>query len=151
MVQKNNAHFDKFKSILQPAITIANTEVRDFPTIEKLFLDPSNAGEGYPFDYLRESVLSAFHPLLVSHSIKDGAWAFLKSDSLWGFVRSKDIKLLTKRKAADFQRYKCAVFTKDNEAIKMKTVIFCFILGKDRYFRTTLRITSLLNLKITSQ
>ncbi|EAI5647805.1 glycoside hydrolase [Campylobacter fetus] len=126
LAQKNNANFDKFKSILQPAITIANTEVRDFPTIEKLFLDPSKAGEGYPFDYLQESVLGAFHPLLVSHFSKDGAWAFVKSDSLWGFVRSKDIKLLTKSEADEFQRYKFAVFTKDNEAIKDENGNFLF-------------------------
>ena len=77
-MQKQNANFAQFKSILKPAIILRDTAVRSFPTNERLFLS-LQPGEGYPFDYLQDSNLEAYHPVLVSHFSLDGAWVFIKS------------------------------------------------------------------------
>lgn len=47
--------FAAFKTILKPAIVLKDTAVRSFPTNERLFLS-NKPGEGYPFDYLQDSI-----------------------------------------------------------------------------------------------
>lgn len=123
--QKENANFAKFKSILKPAMILKDTAVRSFPTNERLFLSV-RPGEGYPFDYLQDSNLEAYHPVLLSHFSLDGAWAFIKSDSFSGFVASNDIKILSQDEANKFQKSKFAIFTKDKIAIKDKFGTFKF-------------------------
>lgn len=123
--QKDNANFDSFGSVMKRAITKENTPVRNFPTFDKLFLK-SKAGEGYPFDYLQGSILSAFQPVLISHFSKDGAFAFVRSDALWGFVPTKNLEILSKKEAKKFMNNKFAVFIKDNEPIKDNNGNFMF-------------------------
>ncbi|KAB0612507.1 bifunctional C40 family peptidase/M15 family metallopeptidase [Campylobacter hyointestinalis] len=115
--QKQNANFDELGTVFKPAITLSNTLIRNFPTNDKLFLDPKKAGEGYPFDYLQDSVIGAFHPVMISHFSKDRAFAFVKSDALWGFVPSKNLKILSKKEVDEFKKYNFGVFVKDNASI----------------------------------
>ncbi|MBP3675434.1 MAG: SH3 domain-containing protein [Campylobacter sp.] len=124
-IQKQNANFAQFKSILKPAIILRDTAVRSFPTNERLFLS-LQPGEGYPFDYLQDSNLEAYHPVLVSHFSLDGAWVFIKSDSFSGFVSSNDIKILSQNEANKFKKSKFAIFIKDKIAIKDKFDTFKF-------------------------
>ncbi|MCR8679441.1 MULTISPECIES: bifunctional C40 family peptidase/M15 family metallopeptidase [Campylobacter] len=122
---RQNANFAAYKTILKPAIILRDTAVRSFATKDRLFLD-SRPGEGYPFDYLQDSNLEAFHPVLVSHFSLDGAWAFIQSDSFTGFVLSSDIKILNKKEADEFRKSKFAIFIKDGVAIKDKVGEFKF-------------------------
>lgn len=117
IAQKDNANITKFGSLNAKAIIKRETLVRLFPTKDKLFLNPKMAGEGYPFDYLQESVLSPFAPVLVSHFSKDHAWAFVKSDSVFGFVSAKDIEILTPEAAGEFRARKFGVFIQDKKSL----------------------------------
>lgn len=113
LAQKDNAHFEALGQISKPALTKTQTLVRNFPTNEKIFLDPVMAGEGYPFDYLQVSVLSAFEPVFISHYSKDGAYAFVKTDAIWGFVSSQNLEILDEKGVDNFINSNFATFQKD--------------------------------------
>ncbi|WP_086276235.1 bifunctional C40 family peptidase/M15 family metallopeptidase [Campylobacter vicugnae] len=122
---RQNANFAAFKTILKPAIVLRDTAVRSFPTNERLFLS-NKPGEGYPFDYLQDSNLEAYHPVLISHFSLDGAWAFIQSDSFTGFISSSDLKILSNNQANKLRKSKFAIFIKDKIAIKDKLGTFKF-------------------------
>ena len=56
--QKDNSNFEAIKSISKPAIITKTTAIRLLPSKDKLFLDPKNEAEGYPFDYSQNSILA---------------------------------------------------------------------------------------------
>lgn len=104
---KSQANMQAIGQISSPAITTANTSLRNFPTSSMMFLNPSKPGEGYPFDYLQISSIPIAQPLFVSHYSLDKAWAFVKDDTVWGWVKVNDIKLLSKDEA---EKYKSQSF-----------------------------------------
>jgi len=64
----DNSNFDNYLKVSQDAITLKRLNIRAFPTITPLLRDPSRAGEGFPFDYLQNSAISANKPVFVSLS-----------------------------------------------------------------------------------
>ncbi|MCD8213698.1 MAG: SH3 domain-containing protein [Campylobacter sp.] len=124
--QKNNANFNALSSISMFALTATNTALRNFPTDEPIFLNPQTPGEGYPFDYLQESTLSIAHPLFVSHFSKDRAWAFVSDDTVWGWVRTEDIKFINDDTAKDYAGQKFISIKIDKTPIYDKYGNFLF-------------------------
>ena len=86
-----NANFENYNTHLQKAITIKNSNLRVFPTENKMFFDPSKAGEGFPFDYNQNSSIKINTPLLISHLSKDKTWAFVQSHFALGWIRIDNI------------------------------------------------------------
>lgn len=82
---------ESYPSLARPAITIRNTACRVFPTARPFFLDPSQAGEGFPFDYFQNSALWAGTPLLVTHVSLDGAWFFAETGFVAGWLPAQDL------------------------------------------------------------
>lgn len=82
---------ESYPSLAQPAITVRNTACRVFPTQRPFFLDPAKAGEGFPFDYFQNSALWAGTPLLVTHASRDGAWLFVETGMVAGWVPAQDV------------------------------------------------------------
>lgn len=82
---------ESYPALARPAITVRNTACRLFPTSRPLFLDPQQAGEGYPFDYSQVSALWTGTPLLVTHVSADGAWYFAETDFAAGWLPVLDI------------------------------------------------------------
>ena len=89
--QTSNSNFENYNSILQKAITIKNSNLRVFPTKNKMFYNPFKAGEGYPFDYNQNSSIKINTPLLISHYSKDRVWAFVQSHFALGWIRIDNI------------------------------------------------------------
>lgn len=115
--QRINSNFKEYKSLNKPAIMLRDSAVRNLPTKQRLFL-PLADGEGYPFDYLQDSNLEAYHPVKVSHYSADFAWAFVMSDSFSGFVWADDIKILDQNMIQKYKNAKYAIFIKDGIEIK---------------------------------
>lgn len=74
-----------------PAISVVSTSLRLLPTEEPFFLDPEEAGEGYPFDYLQNSGVHLGEPLFLSHYSRDGDWAFVETSYASGWVPVRDL------------------------------------------------------------
>ena len=82
---------DEYPSMGRRAIAVTNAPMRVMPTAEPAFFDPAEAGEGYPFDYIQNSLILAGTPLFVTHSSADGEWVLVETHFTWGWVRARDV------------------------------------------------------------
>ncbi len=85
------ADVSHFPSMAKPAISMRNTDLRLLPTSRPRFDNPSEPGEGYPFDYLQNSALWANTPVFVSHISRDGQWFYVETAFAAGWTPAKDI------------------------------------------------------------
>lgn len=88
---EENANVKDFGKISRSAVTVKNIFLRNTPSHEPIFYSFNDPGEGYPFDYLANSTLGINYPLYVSHFSKDGDFAFVQNDAVWGWVDARDI------------------------------------------------------------
>ncbi len=93
-------NMDAYPSMASPAIVIRNTSLRILPSMRPFFFDPSQPGEGFPFDYFQNSALWLGTPLLVTHVSLDQAWFFVETSFVSGWVRREDVALAE----GDFRR-----------------------------------------------
>lgn len=84
--QIENSNFDDYNILAKKAITLKNVNIRVIPTNSPMFYDPTQPGEGFPFDYNQNSSLKINTPLIVSHLSKDRAWAYVESSTVGGWV-----------------------------------------------------------------
>ncbi|RKE24234.1 cell wall-associated NlpC family hydrolase [Paraburkholderia sp. BL23I1N1] len=75
------------------AIATSNLMVRELPTMDPSFYDRHLAGEGYPFDNLQISAVRPGTPLYVLGSSADGAWRYVQTPDVQGWVRSDGVGL----------------------------------------------------------
>ncbi|ANB74544.1 hydrolase [Paraburkholderia phytofirmans OLGA172] len=73
------------------AIATSNLMVRELPTMDPSFYDHRLAGEGYPFDNLQISAVRPGTPLYVLGSSVDGAWRYVQTPDVQGWVRSDGV------------------------------------------------------------
>jgi len=105
-ISQNAAEGD-FGIISAHAITLRDTFLRNSPTTKPLLDDLNNPNNNLPFDNLANSLLGINQPLFVSHFTKDGEFALVQTDSVWGWVSAKDIKIISEN---DENRFKNAKF-----------------------------------------
>ncbi|WP_320169400.1 SH3 domain-containing protein [Maridesulfovibrio sp.] len=82
---------DSYPSMSRRAIAVTNTSMRVLPTLRPAFYDFAEAGEGFPFDYMQNSLVLAGTPLYASHMSADGAWVMVESRFAFGWVPVTDI------------------------------------------------------------
>ncbi|WP_208607877.1 SH3 domain-containing C40 family peptidase [Paraburkholderia ginsengiterrae] len=75
------------------AIATSNLMVRELPTMDPSFYDHHLAGEGYPFDNLQISAVRPGTPLYVLGSSADGAWQYVQTPDVQGWVRSDGVAM----------------------------------------------------------
>ncbi|CAB3722006.1 hypothetical protein LMG24238_04990 [Paraburkholderia sediminicola] len=83
-------------AVYQPehrAIATGNLMVRELPTTDPSFYDHHLAGEGYPFDNLQISAVRPGTPLYVLGSSVDGAWRYVQTPDVQGWVRTEGVGL----------------------------------------------------------
>ncbi|WP_233829047.1 SH3 domain-containing C40 family peptidase [Paraburkholderia sp. ZP32-5] len=73
------------------AIATGNLMVRELPTTDPSFYDHRLAGEGYPFDNLQISAVRPGTPLYVLGGSADGAWQYVQTPDVQGWVRSDGV------------------------------------------------------------
>ncbi len=110
-------NFKEYNKNIHYAITVENTQVRNLPTYKPFFRKPTLAGEGFPFDYMQNTLLHVNTPLFVSHYSSDGAWAFIQSPVSTGWIPSKSFAILNAKDRNEFKNSKKIVFIDDNTPI----------------------------------
>ncbi|SOE70332.1 Cell wall-associated hydrolase, NlpC family [Burkholderia sp. OK233] len=75
------------------AIATSNLMVRELPTTDPSFYDHHLAGDGYPFDNLQISAVRPGTPLYVLGSSVDGAWRYVQTPDVQGWVRGEGVGL----------------------------------------------------------
>ncbi|CAD6521739.1 hypothetical protein LMG28140_01291 [Paraburkholderia metrosideri] len=79
------------------AVAASNLMVRELPTTDPAFYDHHLAGEGYPFDNLQISAVRPGTPLYVLGSSTDGAWFYVQTPDVQGWVRSDGVAMADER------------------------------------------------------
>ncbi|WP_027802502.1 SH3 domain-containing C40 family peptidase [Paraburkholderia dilworthii] len=86
--------------VYQPAwraIATTNLMVRELPSADPSFYDHRLAGEGYPFDNLQISAVRPGTPLYVLGTSVDGAWRYVQTPDVQGWVRSDGVGMASER------------------------------------------------------
>ncbi|MCM2264583.1 MAG: SH3 domain-containing protein [Desulfuromonadales bacterium] len=109
---------ESYPSLARPAITVRNTVCRVFPTARPFFLDPSRAGEGFPFDYFQNSALWAGTPLLVTHVSVDGAWFFAETGFVAGWLPAQDLAWADEPFRSAYQTGQYAALLRDEVTLR---------------------------------
>lgn len=86
-----NAALEHYPSAAQPAITIRNTDLRELPTRERRFSEPTPDPHANPFDYFQYSLLPVGTPLLIAHTSRDGRWHYVECAVAGGWVAAQDV------------------------------------------------------------
>ena len=110
----SRADFEAYGSVNQTALSLDELNIRAMPTDKPIFLDPSRAGEGFPFDYLQNSTVHPNQPLFISHYSKDKKWAHIFTGFAYGWVKSKDIVVIPKHYTRLWQEAEQIFITKDD-------------------------------------
>lgn len=87
----DNADRGRYPSRFEKMITVRSTVLREAPTHKPRFRNPSEAGEGFPFDMFMYASLSVGMPLLAVHASADGAWLFVENALVSGWVPANDV------------------------------------------------------------
>lgn len=103
-----------FPNNVRKAITVKNTSQRGMPTNEPRFLDPSQPGEGYPFDYLQHTSLPPATPILVIHASRDGSWLYTESALTHGWMPATDVAYVDENVMREFSSPRLAAVVRDN-------------------------------------
>jgi len=110
---KEESNLEAYASVNKKAITIKYSNIRALPTEKPLLLDPSKAGEGFPFDYLQNSTIQANKPIFVSHYSKSGEWAFIESSFTFGWIKTNELVFLEKNQTDTWQAAQQIFLTKE--------------------------------------
>lgn len=106
-----------YPSLHLPAITVVHTAMRVLPTHRPVFYDPSRAGEGFPFDYMQNTLVPAGTPILITHVSSDQKWALAETEFAAGWIRWNEAALVDHDFIHSYQTDSLAGFTSDNISI----------------------------------
>lgn len=111
--QITNSNFDEYNVVPKKAIMLKNANVRVLPTNSPMFYDPTQPGEGFPFDYNQNSLIKINTPIIVSHLSKDKAWAYMESSIVGGWVEINSIALVDEDFIKEFKNSNYYVSVKE--------------------------------------
>lgn len=114
---KQQSNFESYGSINKKAITLKWMDIRAFPTDKPLYKNPALPGEGYPFDLLQNSSVNYNEPIFISHTSKDGAWSYIFTNNVSGWVKSDGIALIDDETALMIQKSEKLFLIEDNVAL----------------------------------
>ena len=112
MQKKSN--YENYATLNKRAITLTEVDIRAFPTDRPLFRNPEKTGEGFPFDYLQNSLVHANKPLFVTHYSKDKEWVHVFSSFAFGWVKANSIVFLDKKHTDVWQKAQQIFITHEN-------------------------------------
>ena len=99
MREKSNT--SGYPLLQSPGITVVHASMRVLPTHKPVFFNPYLPGEGFPFDYMQNTLIPAGTPLLVTHASSDGEWVLAETDFAAGWIRQQELA----RVDSEFIRY----------------------------------------------
>jgi len=111
--QITNSNFDEYNVVPKKAIMLKNANVRVLPTNSPMFYDPTQPGEGFPFDYNQNSLIKINTPIIVSHLSKDKAWAYMESSIVGGWVEINSIAFVDEDFIKEFKNSNYYVSVKE--------------------------------------
>ena len=117
---------DEYPGLLRRAVAVTNANMRVLPTQTPVFYSFRKPGEGFPFDYMQNSLILAGTPLLATHVSADKAWVLVESRFAYGWVRATDIGWVNDDFAAAYRTGAYAAVTRDYVPVVDKDGQYCF-------------------------
>lgn len=88
---RRNAGLATYPNRNVSAITLRDTDLRELPTHEYRFSEPTPVVKDNPFDYFQYALLPIGTPLLVAHTSLDGRWHYVECPIAGGWVDARDV------------------------------------------------------------
>lgn len=115
---KNNVAINNFPNFEARAITVNISNLRVLPTDAPSYGNAKIPGEGFPFDNLQNSLLSANTPLYVLHKTKDAKWCFVITPfNSFGWIKTSNIAIVNTAFMQKWQDADLVVAVKDNVSL----------------------------------
>ena len=114
----DESNFGAYGSVNRYAVALRFSSLRNFPTGKPLFKDPSEAGEGFPFDYLQNSGVHANEPLFISHYSKSGAWVYVFSAYATGWLPAHAVAYISPEHVRQWKEAKQLFIIKEHTALR---------------------------------
>nr|WP_287411429.1 NlpC/P60 family N-terminal domain-containing protein [Pseudodesulfovibrio sp.] len=121
------SRIEAYPSMGRRAIAVTNTNMRVLPTNQPVFYNFKRAGEGFPFDYMQNSLILAGTPLYAAHVSADGAWILVESRFAFGWVPAREIAWVDDTFATAYQTGTYKTLTADSAPVTDKDGNHCFI------------------------
>jgi len=112
-----NADLRSYPSRAQAAITLRNTNLRELPTSEARFSEPTPDPKSNPFDYFQYSLLPVGTPVLIAHTTLDGRWCYVECPVAGGWVATDDLAPATSDFRARYRDSAFAALVRDKVAL----------------------------------
>ncbi|MDZ7762160.1 MAG: SH3 domain-containing protein [Desulfovermiculus sp.] len=112
-----NAHQNGFPSMNRAGITVRTAHLRVLPTQEPVFFNPDQAGQGYPFDMMQNSVLWTNTPVQVVHRSRDKAWLLVETGWVFGWVRADDVAWVDEDQRERLENCRLLAVTRDKVSL----------------------------------
>ncbi len=112
------ARIEDYPSLSRRAVTVKTSTLRGAPTDSPRFGDPSQAGQGWPFDLWIHSRILPGTPVLITHSSLDGAWSFVESPLASGWLPAQDLAEVSDELGKLWQSLPLAAILKDGTALR---------------------------------
>lgn len=119
-----NAYQEGFPSMNRTGITVHTSHLRVLPTQEPVFFNPDQAGQGYPFDMMQNSVLWTSTPVQVVHRSRDKAWLLVETDWVFGWLRADDVAWVDEDQRDLLQNSRLVAVTRDKTPLMDHTGTF---------------------------
>ena len=110
----DQSNFEAYGTLNQKAITLKWMDIRALPTDKPLYKNPSRPGDGYPFDMLQNSSVNYNEPVFLSHTSKDGAWSYIFTNNVSGWVKSDGITIVDTQTISSVQKTEKIFMIEDN-------------------------------------
>ncbi len=114
---KENLNLQAYARVNKKALTLKSLNMRALPSDKPIFLDPTKAGEGFPFDYLQNSSIGANKPVLITHYSKDREWVHIISSFTYGWVKASEVAILSDAQVQEWQEREHLFVMKDKTAL----------------------------------
>ena len=108
-----NAALGSFPSRSQAAIAVRNTNLRELPTSEPRFSEPTPDPKANPFDYFQYSLLPIGTPVLIAHTSRDGRWHYVECAIAGGWVADADLAPVSAEFKHAYRNSAFAAFIRD--------------------------------------
>lgn len=115
---RSNADPEGFPSRTRAGITVRSTNVRVLPSQEPVFFDPDQAGQGYPFDMMQNSILWTGTPVRVVHRSRDKAWLLVQTAWVSGWVRAQDVAWVSSKQQERIKQSPLLAVSKDKLSLE---------------------------------